>query len=55
MRDFLMLPHLLTNFKIQKHYQHKQKFTCVSARNNLPKVKNEAYDLKFDWDKSIGA
>ena len=32
-----MLPHLLTNFEIQKYYQNEPKFNCVHSRNNLPK------------------
>ena len=34
---FLMLPHPLTSFEIQKYYQNKPRFNCVFSRNNLPK------------------
>ena len=34
---FLMLPHPLTNFEIQKYYQSKPRFNGVYSRNNLTK------------------
>ena len=33
---FLMPPHPLTNFEIQKYYQNEPRFDCVFSRNNLP-------------------
>ena len=36
---FLISPHPLTNFEIQKFYQNKSKFNGVYSRNNLPKIK----------------
>ena len=33
---FLMPPHSLTNFEIQKYYQNEPKFNGVFSRNNLP-------------------
>ena len=38
-----MLPHPLTNFKIQKYYQNKPKFNGVYSRNKLPKIKDRTY------------
>ena len=38
-----MLPHLLTNFEIQKYYENETKFTSVYSRNNLSKIKDTAY------------
>ena len=35
-----MLPHLLTNFVIQKYYQNEPKFNSVYSRNNLCKIKD---------------
>ena len=32
---FLMLPHPLTNFEIQKYYQNEPKFNVVFSRDNL--------------------
>ena len=34
---FLMLPHTLTNFEIQKCYKNEPRFNGVFSRNNLPK------------------
>ena len=34
---FLMLPHPLTNFEIQKYYKNEPRFNGVFSRNNLPK------------------
>ena len=34
---FLTPPHPLTNFEIQKYYQHEPRFNGVFSRNNLPK------------------
>ena len=48
-----MLPHLLTNFEIQRYYQNKPKFNGVYSRNNLPKIKNGAYVINLDGYKSI--
>ena len=41
---FLMPPHPLTNFEIQRYYEDKPRFNGVFSRNNLPlKIKDEAY------------
>ena len=34
---FLMPPHPLTNFKIQKYYKHEPRFNGVFSGNNLKK------------------
>ena len=34
---FLMSPHPLTNFEIQKYYQNEPEFNGVYSRNNMPK------------------
>ena len=52
---FLMLPHPLTNFKIQKYYQNENGFNGVYSRDNLLKIKNEAYVINLDEDSDIGA
>ena len=49
-----MLPHPLTNFKIQKYYQNEPKFNDVYSRNNLPKINDGAYVINLDQYKSIG-
>ena len=53
-QEFLMLPHPLTNFEIQKYYQNEPKFNGAYLRNNLPKIKDEAYVVNLDEFKSIG-
>ena len=46
---FLIPPHLLTNFEIQKYYQNEPRFNGVFLRNNLPKkMKDGAYIIKLD-------
>ena len=49
-----MSPHLLTNFDIQKCYQNEPKFNGVYSRNNLSRIKDEAFVISFDEFKSIG-
>ena len=49
-----MPPHPLTNFEIQRYYQNETKSNGVYLRNNLPKIKDEAYGINFDEYESIG-
>ena len=49
-----MPPHPLTNFEIQKFYQNEPRFNGVYSRNNLPKIKDEAYVIKLDEYSDIG-
>ena len=52
---FLMPPHLLTNFEIQKYYQNEPRINGVFSRNNLPeKIKNGAYVKHLDECKYTG-
>ena len=52
---FLMLPHPLTNFEIQKYYQNEPKFNGVYPRNNLPeKIKDGAYIINLDEYANVG-
>ena len=48
-----MSPHPLTNFEIQV-LLNKPKFNVVGSRNNLPKIKDEAYVINLSELKSIG-
>ena len=48
-----MLPHPLTNFKIQNYYQNEPIFSGIYLRNNLPKIKDEAHVTNLDKFKSI--
>ena len=41
---FLMPPHPLTNFEIQKYYKNEPRFNGVCSRKNLPK-KNKGWGL----------
>ena len=46
---FLMPPHPLTNFEIQKYYENEPRFNGVFSRNNLPlKIKDRAYVINSD-------
>ena len=49
-----MTPNLLTNFEIQKYYQEEPIFNDVYSRNNLPKVKDAAFEINLDEYESIG-
>ena len=49
-----MLPHSLTNFKIQKNYPNEPKFNSVYSRNNLPKIMGVPYVMNLDEHKPIG-
>ena len=46
---FLMPPHPLTNFEIQKYYENEPRFISVFSRDNLPKkIKDGTYIINFD-------
>ena len=52
---FLMPPHPLTNFEIQKYYQNEPRFNGVYSRNNLlKKIKDEAYVINLDKYADVG-
>ena len=50
-----MPPHHSTDFEIQNYYQNKPKTDGVYSRNNLSKIKYEAYIINLDEYESIGA
>ena len=50
---FLIPPHLLTNFELQKYYQNEPKFNVVYSRNNLTKRKDGAYAVNLEEFKSV--
>ena len=53
---FLMPPHPLSNFEIQKYYKNEPRFNGVFSRNNLPqKVKDGAYVINLDEYAEVGA
>ena len=46
---FLMPPHPLTNFELERVYENEPKFNGVYSRNNLPEtIKNGAYVINLD-------
>ena len=49
-----MPPHPLTNFEIQKYYKNEPRFNGVYSRDNLPKIKDEAYVINLDEYSDIG-
>ena len=52
---FLIPPHLLTNFEIQKYYQNERRFNGVYWRDNLPnKIKDGAYVINLDEHADTG-
>ena len=52
---FLMPPHPLTNFEIQKYYNNEPRFNGVFSRNNLPKkIKDGTYVINLDEYADVG-
>ena len=51
---FLMPPHLLTNFEIQKYHQIDPRLNGVYSRDNLPKIKDGGYVINLDEYTDIG-
>ena len=45
--------HPLTNFEIQKYYQHEPRFNGAYSRDNLPKIKDGAYVINLDEYSNI--
>ena len=45
---FLILPHPLNNFDIQKYYQNEPKLNGVYSRDNLPKINDGTYVINLD-------
>ena len=50
-----MPSHPLTNFEIQKYYQNDPRFNGLYSRDNLLKIKNEAYIITLDEYSDIGS
>ena len=59
---FLMPPHLLTNFEIQKYYQNdahqssknESRFNGVYSRDNLPRIRDGTYIINLYEYTDIG-
>ena len=43
-----MLPHLITNFEVQKYYYNLKRFNSVYSRDNLHKIKDGVYVTNLD-------
>ena len=53
--EFLIPPHPLTNFEIQKYYQNEPRFNGAYFRKNLPKkIKDGAYVINLDEYADVG-
>ena len=53
--EFLILPHPLPNFEIQKYYKNEPRFNAVFSRNNLPKkIKDGPYIINVDEYADVG-
>ena len=50
---FLIPPHPLTNFEIQKYYQNEPRFNGVYSRDNLQRIKDGAYIINLDEHSDI--
>ena len=48
-----MPPHALTNFEIQKFYQNEARFNDVYSRDNLPEIKDGAYEINLAESSNI--
>ena len=42
------------NFEIQKYYKTEPRFNGIYSRDNLPKIKDEAYVINIDEYSDIG-
>ena len=53
---FLIPPHPLTNFEIQKYYKNEPRFNGVFSRNNSfkKKIKDGAYIINLDEYADVG-
>ena len=52
---FLILPHPLTNFEIQRYYENEPRFNGVYSRNNLLlKIKDGASVINLDEYADVG-
>ena len=58
-KGFLMPPHPLNNFEIQKYYQNEPRFNGIYSRDNLSErssteIKDRAYVINLDEYSDIG-
>ena len=48
MSGFLISPHHLNDFEVQKYDKNEIKINGVYSRNSLPKIKDEVYLLNLN-------
>ena len=53
-KGFLIRPHPLTNFNIQKCYQKQPRLNGTCSRDNLPKRNDWTYVINLDEYSDIG-
>ena len=54
-QGFLIPPHFLPKFEMQKYYQDKPRFNGVYSKDNLPdKIKDGEYVINLDEYSDIG-
>ena len=52
---FLIPPHPLTNYEIQKYYENEPRFNGIFSRNDLPKkIKDGAYIINLVEYTDVG-
>ena len=51
---FLISPHPLNYFKLQKYYQNEAKFNGVDLKKKISKIKDGTYIINLDEHKPIG-
>ena len=51
---FLISPHPLTTFEVEKYYQKEPKFIGAFLKNHLPKINDGVYVRNLDEFKLVG-
>ena len=49
-----LISSIFINFKVEKYYQRERKLNAIYSRDNLPKIKDEAYLVNLDEHESSG-
>ena len=53
-QKWILPPHPLANFEMQKYYQNEPRFNGVYSRDNLTEIKDGAYVINLDEYFDIG-
>ena len=51
---FLIPPHPLTSFEIEKYYENEPRFNGIYSRDNLLRIKDDPYIINLDEYSDIG-